>query len=106
MASKDIHLAVSALNEQRLDEKSKNTNLHVRCVHVCQPLLDDGKGIGSYGNNPIDCGAGLIAVDWLQIIVKNQAARSLNDDECCGDIPFILRPDIDDAIDLPCSHKS
>ena len=106
MRSKDLHPQPPVLNQQRLDERFKNANLLARSVHFCEPSLDGGKGIWAYGNNPIDSGMRLIAMNRLQVVVKGKSARSLNEDEACCDIPLILWAEIDDAIDLSCGHKS
>ena len=75
-------------------------------MYFSEPLLDSRKGIWAYGDNTIHAGIGLIAVDRLQVFVKNQTASSVNEDEASSNIPFILWADIDHAIDLPCGHKS
>ncbi len=69
-------------------------------------MLDSRKGIGAYGYNTTHGGIGLIALDRLQVFVKNQTASGLNEEEASSDIPFILWAGIDHAIDLPCGHKS
>ena len=74
-------------------------------MYFSEPLLDSRKGIRAYGDNTIHGGIGLIAVDRLQVFVKNQTAGSLNEDEASSNVPFILWANIDHAIDLPCGHK-
>ena len=71
-----------------------------------EPLLDSRKGIRAYGDNSIHAGIGLIALDRIQVFVKNQTASGVNEDEASSDIPFILWAGIDHAIDLSCGHKS
>ena len=73
-------------------------------MYFSEPLLDSRKGIRAYGDNAIYGGIGLIAVDRLQVVVKNQTAGSLNEDEASSNVPFILWANIDHAIDLPCGH--
>jgi hypothetical protein len=75
-------------------------------VHFSKPWLDGWKGIWAYGDNAIHGGIGLIALDRFLVVVKDKTASSLNQEEACGDIPFILWADIDDAVDLSRSYKS
>ena len=75
-------------------------------MYFSEPLLDGRKGVWAYGDNTIHAVIGLIALDRLQVFVKNQTASSLNQDEARSNIPFILWADIDHAIDLSCGHKS